>query len=499
MKSRYFCGRVFLTALAVHLAAASLCAQSIAPLDKLVGQVKAQTGNTRLALIKAPVTYAEYLASHAVQQQVSSSIEQQRVDKQVGGTSSSGSGTSATSTGSVPWLFGFAVEHGALTQSVENNTLVFRGNVANMIKAVKVKDYIESYRLGQDNMFVRNLSKVSFSVSFNASQNGTGISQTSTSTSTASGANNKNTLAGYSFHFDIYNRRDPRDRKWDGDWNGLLSPRLQEVVNGWGTFSDLIDKHPAEKGLWDSYIQQQLTQFQIDTTDEQSIRDFMTKVSGHFVEIFGEIPEIKNQAAAIGKLLLTYGQQKGKVLQKINQSPIFSFEYNNVRQSAQQLATGSQNITTSSAVPDLSNLNLIAGFYFMAKSQLTLNASTTLFNSRPTGSKSGLIRDYRFSSQVDIPLPEIVQLGSPTLTFSGLFLSLLAEPLGQQVLVNGVAVTRTGNIGLMQAKISVPVKNSGVKVPISLTVSNRTELVKEKDVRGSIGVTLDLDSIFSKP
>jgi len=196
---------------------------------------------------------------------------------------------------------------------------------------------------------------------------------------------------------------------------------------------------------------------------------------------------------------MTYGQQKDTVLQKIAHSPIVSFEYNNVRQSSQQLVSGNQNMSVASSIPDLSNFNLIAGFYLVADSQATVNVSTTLFNSRPAGSKVGLIRDYRLSSQVDIPLPEIVSVGKPTLTFSGLFLSLIEEPLGQQVLVNGIAVTRKGNIGLFQSKVTIPVKDSGVKVPISFTASNRTELVKEKDVRGTIGVTLNLDSIFSKP
>ena len=99
---------------------------------------------------------------------------------------------------------------------------------------------------------------------------------------------------------------------------------------------------------------------------------------------------------------------------------------------------------------------------------------------------------------MDIPLKEITNVGKPTLTFSGLFLDLLQQPLGQQVMVSGVPVDRTGSIGLMQAKITIPVKGSGVKIPISFTTANRTELVKEHDLRGAIGVTFDLDSLFSK-
>jgi hypothetical protein len=36
-----------------------------------------------------------------------------------------------------------------------------------------------------------------------------------------------------------------------------------------------------------------------------------------------------------------------------------------------------------------------------------------------------------------------------------------------------------------------------MKVPISITTSNRTELIKETDVRGSIGLTWNLDTLMS--
>jgi hypothetical protein len=37
----------------------------------------------------------------------------------------------------------------------------------------------------------------------------------------------------------------------------------------------------------------------------------------------------------------------------------------------------------------------------------------------------------------------------------------------------------------------------GVKVPLSLTVANRTEFIKENEVRANVGVTFDLDALFA--
>jgi hypothetical protein len=52
---------------------------------------------------------------------------------------------------------------------------------------------------------------------------------------------------------------------------------------------------------------------------------------------------------------------------------------------------------------------------------------------------------------------------------------------------------------VFQAKYSIPVGDSGLQVPISFTASNRTELIKKKEMRGNIGITFDLDKLFARP
>jgi hypothetical protein len=52
-----------------------------------------------------------------------------------------------------------------------------------------------------------------------------------------------------------------------------------------------------------------------------------------------------------------------------------------------------------------------------------------------------------------------------------------------------------GHIVIFQSQVAIPVGQT-LKMPFSVTWSNRSELVKEKDVRGQIGMTLDLDGLF---
>ena len=51
-------------------------------------------------------------------------------------------------------------------------------------------------------------------------------------------------------------------------------------------------------------------------------------------------------------------------------------------------------------------------------------------------------------------------------------------------------------IAVAQLKLTIPVKDAGVKIPISITYANRTNLIEENEIRGSIGFSLDLDALF---
>jgi hypothetical protein len=47
-----------------------------------------------------------------------------------------------------------------------------------------------------------------------------------------------------------------------------------------------------------------------------------------------------------------------------------------------------------------------------------------------------------------------------------------------------------------QAKLTIPLWNTGILFPMSVTVANRTELIKEKEVRGNFGFTFDFSKLL---
>jgi hypothetical protein len=72
----------------------------------------------------------------------------------------------------------------------------------------------------------------------------------------------------------------------------------------------------------------------------------------------------------------------------------------------------------------------------------------------------------------------------PGVTFTGL------PPNATQVFAE------KGNISIGQVKLSVG-SGSNIKVPISVTYSNRTELITKPTWRGQIGISYDFDSLFA--
>jgi hypothetical protein len=55
-----------------------------------------------------------------------------------------------------------------------------------------------------------------------------------------------------------------------------------------------------------------------------------------------------------------------------------------------------------------------------------------------------------------------------------------------------------GTTAVGQLKLTVPTKGAGIRIPLSVTWANRTDLVKEKVVRANVGVSYDLDSVFAR-
>lgn len=399
--------------------------------------------------------------------------EEERVDKQVGSDASSSGSTSLVSKGSVPSIFGFAVDTGALLKSTSGSTITFRGNLAGAAKAVAGKGFISGY--DEDSPAARLLRKVSFSLSYDPSRGDEAGVFTGT----------RQQLSGYSVRFDIYNKRDPRDSRYKRDWNNFLAnqsnalsaqiqaslTRMTRIIQG--ANSSTIEWNDPELQAWFAAAAAAVRDADaadVETVLRAQLNDIPKELSG----------DTSAELESFNTRFRPWLEGREAILEKVAKASIITFEYLNDRPLNE---------------PTLSTFKLIAETGLQRWLDLTFNGSLTMFNRRPAAD-TDRVRDFQFGLQLDAQLGEMgMGFGKPTLSFAGRYERLMANMAAS----TGVTTPDTaGNIGVGQIKFTLPIKNSGIKIPFSFSFANRTELVKESEVRGNFGFTFDLDSLFAK-
>ena len=158
--------------------------------------------------------------------------------------------------------------------------------------------------------------------------------------------------------------------------------------------------------------------------------------------------------------------------------------------------------------PFSSNVRLIYSHQpTAAPAIMTLNAAASWYDELPTEA-SDRLRDVQVAGQVDRRLDNVASLGQAVLSLAGYYQwmkndALLFIARGTSAAGSGIELPHEastllgtkGHIGILQAKLSLTLTEA-VKVPFSMTWATRKELIREKDVRGQIGLTLDIDQLM---
>ena len=177
---------------------------------------------------------------------------------------------------------------------------------------------------------------------------------------------------------------------------------------------------------------------------------------------------------------IPYLAEKKRIMDEIAKGTLVTFEYSNYREPN---------------APDLSNFRFVFDKGTVGGLDFNANASLTFFNKRPVGPNVQRIRDFDFSAQLDKKLEDVMGLGPATLSFTGKFQRLTSNAIA----FDGTVLPNTkGDIAAGQVKLTIPIKDSGIKVPFSITFANRSELVREREVRGNFGFSFDLDTLFAR-
>ena len=409
--------------------------------------------------------------------------EKKRTDKQVGAPPKTDGTTSLVVKGGTPALIGWAVEQGAATSSVSGNTVTVRANPFNLAKALFYNQGIIPIMDVEPNedAFNKFLKKLSFGVSFDTTRD--------VETPTFTG--NRQQVSAVSFRYEFINHRNPLAKRNDivrnafftsqNDNLNLIARSIFRIVNrGSDRFLDQFDV----LNQWLDETNRQLSGIPASVTDEARRAQVTAIIKSRVQELpFDQLSnnaEIKEILDDFGRAVIGFKEGRDKLLEDLNKGTVVSFEYTNYREPIK---------------PDTSNFRFIFEKGILRNTDFTFNASLTMYNRKPNVMNVSRIRDFQLALQTDTKLPIRSELGDFQLSFAGRYERLNSDTVDEL----GVIVPGTkGDIAYGQMKLTIPLLNWGIKLPLSLTFANRTELIKESHVRANFGFTFDLDPIFGR-
>lgn len=409
-------------------------------------------------------------------------LEAVRPDKQVGAAPGSSGGTSLAMKGLAPRIFGVAVEQGALTREVSGTTLTFRANPVGLVKALAGAGLFELHDDYAVARAQRLASRFSLAASFDVSRG--------SSPGVFTGSDQQ--FSSWSARYALVDRRDPASPAYADEWARLLSPDTATYRQSVETLSDALNRSAGftawRQALLDDIARDVEAPFTTSRDFEASEEAYRRVLTASLTQLEA-VPLSSEIAAALDTYvaeLMALQSSIDAIYRLAARGPLLTLD---VTASRDETLPG---LYTATGIFE-------AGLGASRRTDLTINAAVSAYTRRPAGVGHALT-SIDVTTQVDRPLGRA--LLTPTLTIAARYAYLPHDTVASTGAAAGapaavVGAAPRGHIGLLQAKVTIPLRNSGVKVPISVTASNRTALIEERDVRGSIGITLDLDTLMS--
>lgn len=405
-------------------------------------------------------------------------VELARTDVQPGATASASGSSSLLSKGSGPSYFSAAVETGGLLRSANGTSTTFQGNLIGIFDAMSSRGYLAAYEDHPVTRFLRRFS-LSFTVKNSAPEAAAGGDAGLGSTAGRVQEFNRQ-LEQYSVRAIVgRNRRDPRDEGNATALRKMMDTRGQDVLAA-------LDEALGDLQVSDAYL----------AWISESVNELKAAprpfFDGVLIKRLNLLVDLANRnangfpAATVRayEAYATFLSAKDTVLENIEKRKLFAVEYVRTREAL--------DIERSTA--------RFIGEGKKGRWDLTFNAAYTADDK---GTQSSFrFRDFQIGAEAARPLGNRLLRGQPSGPNGNPILSFgfLYERLAESATVTfgaNALPAPPGNLYIGQLRLTLPVGRSGVKVPLSVSFSNRDELIVEKQVRGHIGFTFNFDAIAS--
>jgi hypothetical protein len=184
----------------------------------------------------------------------------------------------------------------------------------------------------------------------------------------------------------------------------------------------------------------------------------------------------------------------------------------NTKQARRPVLTFEYDVNRPANRPSNSVFRLIYGQSLGKSWTLTANGAFSIFNSAPSSSIPGAssLRDIQAGFEADRNLGSLWILG-PATASGAYYFQYQSSPgivnVNPSQPISGISITglpanatqvftQKGSINVAQVKLALGSAKSSWRFPISVTWSNRTELITQPTWRAQIGINYDFDSLF---
>jgi hypothetical protein len=410
-----------------------------------------------------------------------------RNDTQTGSSGATAGGTSLVLNPYLADILGVSFESGAILQTVSGNTINLQIKPAGIFCATKGGD---ASMAAPGTGCMEFWKRVGITAAFD----------TSRSNAPSQLVALKNNFSEFRLHFDLL---EPLVSKAKAKLHDAMAAQ-----SGAATNIGVLFNTNAKLMQWSKDTNASLVNIVGSTADERkkNLQQAMSDALDNLVKLVDSDASLRNASPALAAFANMNRETNLRALgvDKLDRSSL-AVEYALNRADVATAMTANSIVMAGQRPPDLSTARLIYARSYQPL-VITANAQMSWFNQVLPG-MDGHFRDWQISAAATFLLKEIPNFGKTTLSFGGLVGNLHQQPLGFAYtvpLANDPTKTQTidlkGTFAAFNARLEFPTLNKSVTIPVSFTYANRTDLNKEADVRGSVGITLRFDSLFpTKP
>ena len=443
------------------------------------------------------------------------SADKARVDQQIGSTSK------AVKTG-VAALVGFALETGAVSQTINQNVATLRANAEGLGRFLSNQDVFAACAPDDRSCNAwSGLKNLELSASFNVSDADTKALAGTTAGAGARPVSFTSALTQHQFasataRYAVANPRDLRSKKYQAQWLAWFERnRAALEVAGDDLLKHLKDVtiklqqidaqgrpttgNDSQYSLWMQRTSAALGP--LETADAQPSERWMKALQVQLDELLDRLrkvdPDFDARLTQLGKAYARYLATRRDLTATLVTDPALTVEYT---YSEPQLQPRLHTVKLAYAyspkadpgLPNPGTITLNAGLDYYHDGQPTgvlqntshwKDAQVALQFDRPlgpAGAAATLSASVYYQYQMN-PNTFAVPAGATTLPGTSIPLPAAGTPL----------LSEAGSIVVAQATLTIRMASSGLKIPIGISWANRTELEPGNRVIGHIGFTFD--------